>query len=102
MVVALLERGRPMTVEEIAERLTEAGAVARSGDMVLALKRAWHGREPVYRDPRGGLGLNLLSSQLQRMVFHAGLRLPRFQAQSLLPSRVSPETRCRSATESAR
>lgn len=64
MVVALLERGRPMTVEEIAERLTEAGAVARSGDMVQALKRAWHGREPVCRDPRGGLGLNLLSSQL--------------------------------------
>ena len=44
--MALLERGRPMTVEEIAERLTESGAVVRSGDMVLALKKAWHGREP--------------------------------------------------------
>ncbi len=43
MVVALLERGRPMTVEEIAERLTEAGAVARSGDMVLSLKKAAEG-----------------------------------------------------------
>ncbi|MBI2828319.1 MAG: hypothetical protein HYX77_03470 [Acidobacteria bacterium] len=79
MVVALLERGRPMTVEQIAERLTEAGAVARSGDMVLALKRAWHGREPVFRDPRGGLGLNLSSSELDRMMWHAGLRPPRFQ-----------------------
>lgn len=69
-----------MTIEEIAERLTEAGAVAQSGDMVLALKKAWHGREPVYRDPGGRLGLNLSSSELDRMLWHAGLRPPRFQA----------------------
>jgi hypothetical protein len=43
MVVALLEHGGPMTVEETAERLSRAGAVARSGNMVLALKTAWHG-----------------------------------------------------------
>ena len=39
MVVTLLERGGPMTAEEIAERLTEAGAIAGSGEMVLSLKR---------------------------------------------------------------
>jgi len=90
MVVALLERGRPMTVEQIAERLTEAGAVARSGDMVLALKRAWHGREPVFRDPRGGLGLNLSSSELDRMMWHAGLRPPRFQPPEPPPEPAQP------------
>lgn len=80
MVVALLERGGPMAVEEIAERLTGAGSVAGSGDMALSLKRAWHGREPVFRGPDGRLGLNLSSSELDRMVWHAGLRPPRFQA----------------------
>src|SRR6266540_5896429 len=59
MVVALLERGGPMAVEEIAERLTDAGATAESGDTALSIKKAWHGREPVYRDPDGRLGLNL-------------------------------------------
>jgi hypothetical protein len=80
MVVALLERGGPMAVEEIAERLTGAGSIAGSGDMALSLKRAWHGREPVFRGPDGRLGLNLSSSELDRMVWHAGLRPPRFQA----------------------
>ncbi len=78
MVVALLERGGPMTVEQIAERLTDAGVIAESGDMVLSLKKAWHGREPVYRDSGGRLGLNLSSSELDRMVWHSGLRPPRF------------------------
>ncbi len=80
MVVALLERGGPMTVEEIAERLTAAGAIAGSGDMVLSLKKAWHGREPVYRDPDGRLGLNLSSSELDRVAWHAGLRSPGYPA----------------------
>ena len=102
MVVALLERGRPMTVEQIAERLTEAGAVARSGDMVLALKRAWHGREPVFRDPRGGLGLNLSSSELDRMMWHAGLRPPRFQPPEPPLEPAQPETKWRSPRTSSR
>lgn len=38
IVVALLERRGPMAVEEIAERLTDAGAIAESGDMVLSLR----------------------------------------------------------------
>lgn len=90
MVVALLERGGPMTVEEIAERLTDAGVVAGSGDMALSLKKAWHGREPVYRGPDGRLGLNLSSSELDRMVWHARLRPPRFQAPAPSPEPALP------------
>lgn len=90
MVVTLLERGGPMTVEEIAERLTDAGAIAGSGDMVLSLKKAWHGREPVHRDPDGRLALNLSSSELDRMVWHAGLRPSRFPALEPPPEPVLP------------
>lgn len=90
MVVALLERGGPMTVEEIAERLTGAGAVAGSGDLVLSLEKAWHGREPVYREPDGRPGLNLSSSELDRVVWRAGLRPPRFPAPEPPPEPVLP------------
>ncbi|MDP3909578.1 MAG: hypothetical protein Q8Q14_04235 [Gemmatimonadales bacterium] len=90
MVVALLERGGPMTVEQIAQRLTGAGAIAGSGDMVLSLKRAWHGRDPVYRDPDGRLGLNLSSSELDRMVWRVGLRPPRVSAPEPLPAPALP------------
>ncbi len=41
--MTLLEHGGPMTVEEIAERLSRVGAVARNGNMVLAVKSASHG-----------------------------------------------------------
>jgi hypothetical protein len=82
MVVALLARGRPMTVEEIAERLAEAGAIARSGDLVLSLKKAWHGREPVCRDPDGRLGLNLSSSELD---------LPEGRRRPSMEQRTCPE-----------
>lgn len=90
MVVALLERGGPMTVEEIADRLTDAGAVAGTGDMVLSLKKAWHGREPVFRDPDGRLAINLSSPELRWVVLYAGLRPPRAQPPTPPPEPAQP------------
>lgn len=90
MVVALLERGSPMTVEEMAERLTRAGVVPRSGDMVLSLKKAWHGREPIHRAPDGRLGLNLSSPELGRVLWKACLRPPRFPVPEPLPEPPQP------------
>lgn len=43
-IVALLERGGPMTIEELAERLESAGVEVGSGDMVLSIRKAWQGR----------------------------------------------------------
>jgi hypothetical protein len=90
MVVALLERGGPMSVEEIAARLTKAGAIAPSGDMVLSLTKAWHGHEPVRRNPDGRLGLNLSSSELGMIVWRAGLRPERYQSPAPPPEPAQP------------
>src|SRR4051812_50217164 len=73
MVVALLERGAPMTLDEIAERLEEAGVIAETGDIAYSLQKAWHGMEPVYRDPTGRFGLNLDAFELRVLVRAAGL-----------------------------
>jgi hypothetical protein len=49
LVVALLERGAPMTLDEVAVRFEEAG-VASARDALASLKRCKPARAPVYRD----------------------------------------------------
>jgi len=49
LIVALLERGEPITLEEAAERLEEAGA-APPGCALASLKRCKPARPPIYRD----------------------------------------------------
>lgn len=80
MVVALLECGRPMGLDDLAGRLNATGIAAWSGDLALSLKKAWHGMEPVYRDPEGNFGLNLSSAALERILWTVGLRAPRIAA----------------------
>ncbi len=76
VVVALLERGGPMTVDEIAARLDRAALPARLArpDLVVALKKAWHGQPPLVRDGDERLALDLLSSEFRHIGFVAGLR----------------------------
>ena len=75
-VVALLERGGPMTVDEIAARLDRATLPARLArpDFVVAVKKAWHGQPPLVRDGDERLALDLLSSEFRHIAFVAGLR----------------------------
>ena len=73
MVVALLELGAPMTLDEIAERLVAAGVVAHTGDVAYSLQKAWHGMEPVYRDGAGRFGLDLDARELRFLVHTLGL-----------------------------
>ncbi|AUX42473.1 uncharacterized protein SOCE26_039060 [Sorangium cellulosum] len=73
MIVALLERGAPMMLDEIAERLDEAGVIAETGDLAGSLQRAWHGMEPVYRDGTGRFGLRLDAFALRILLRTAGL-----------------------------
>jgi hypothetical protein len=49
LIVALLERGKPMTLEEAARRFEEAG-VASKESALASLKRCKPGRAPIYRD----------------------------------------------------
>jgi hypothetical protein len=49
LLVALLERGGPLTLEEAACRLEEAG-VAPAHDALASLKRCKPARPPIYRD----------------------------------------------------
>jgi hypothetical protein len=49
MVLALLERGDPMTLEEIATRLREAGFGRDHPSFATSLLKAWHGVPPLAR-----------------------------------------------------
>ncbi|WP_438035634.1 hypothetical protein [Sorangium sp. So ce204] len=73
MIVALLERGAPMTLDDIAERLESAGVLAETGDLAYSLKKAWHGMAPVYRDATGNFGLDLDAFALRMIMQVTGL-----------------------------
>ena len=49
LLVALLERGAPLTLEEVAVRFEEAG-VAPAPEALASLKRCKPARPPIYRD----------------------------------------------------
>jgi hypothetical protein len=49
LIVVLLERGEPVTLQEVAQRFEEAG-VAPAASALASLKRCKPGRSPIYRD----------------------------------------------------
>jgi len=69
VVVALLEHGGPMTVEEVAARLDRAALPARRArpDLAVAVKKAWHGQPPLVRDGDARLALDVLSSEFRHI-----------------------------------
>lgn len=72
LLVALLERGEPMTLTEVAIRFEEAGIAERSRAL-LSLQRCKPGRPPVYRE--GDLyHLDPHDHELDLWVFRLGLR----------------------------
>ncbi len=78
LLVALLERGAPMTLAEVAERL-EAAGVAPAAAALASLKRCKPGRAPIYRD--GDLyALDPHDDDASLRVFCLGLRPPRAPA----------------------
>lgn len=75
LLVALLERGEPMTLVDVAGRFEEAGIAARSRAL-LSLQRCKPGRPPVYRE--GDLyHLDPHDDELDLWVFRLGLRPPK-------------------------
>lgn len=75
-IVALLERGGPMTLAEVAERFEQAG-VALAAAALHALQRCRPARPPVWRDGKH-YALDPHDAELDRRVFMLGLRPPRF------------------------
>lgn len=76
MIATLMEHGCPMTLEDIAGRLLAVRATARDGNLKLALQRAWHGSEPVYKLPEGAFALDVKSRYLDLILYMTGVRPP--------------------------
>src|SRR5438876_7595867 len=87
LIVALLERGKPITLEEAAKRFEEAG-VGPAALALSSLKRCKPGRPPIYRD--GDLyALDPYDHEADLWAFRLGLRpakaaaLPKVQADTV-------------------
>jgi hypothetical protein len=73
LIVALLERGGPMTLEEAAARFATAGVAATPEEALASLKRCKPGRAPIYRD--GDLyALDPYDDEVGLWLFRLGLR----------------------------
>ena len=88
LLVALLERGEPLTLVEVAQRLSEAGGGPR--DRVLrSLQRCKPGRAPVYREG-DRYHLDPHDEDLGLWVFRLGLRPPRVPRLSVVRPAPAP------------
>lgn len=86
LIVALLERGEPITLEQAAKRFEEAG-VASADRALASLKRCRPARSPIYRD--GDLyALDPHDYEVDLWAFRLGLRPPKAAPLEL----VAPET----------
>jgi hypothetical protein len=79
VVVALVEKGAPMTDAEVVAHLSAAGVSAGTGDLAKSLKRALASTQaPILRDHEGRLTLDLKNRSLDLMMFRLGLRGPKY------------------------
>jgi hypothetical protein len=76
MIVALVERGGPMSGEELARRLDAAGVESGSGDMGLSIRKAWRGLAPIDKDPDGRYSLDLGWPDWSFTLWGLGLKEP--------------------------
>jgi len=74
MIAALLERGEPMTLEQVARRFDEAG-VAPFEPALASLERCRPGRPPIYRDG-DRYALDPHDYETDLWAFRLGLRPP--------------------------
>jgi hypothetical protein len=88
LLVALLERGEPMTLDEVAARLAAAGVAPTPGAALASLKRCKPARAPIYRDG-DHYALDPHDDEVSFWLFRLGLR----------PPRVAPLTVVRSAPD---
>jgi len=88
LIVALLERGAPMTLVEAARRFEEAG-IAPASRALESLQRCKPGRPPIYRD--GDIyALDPHNEEAGRWAFRLGLRPPKVAAQPIAVPDLRP------------
>jgi len=88
LIVALLERGEPITLAEAAKRFEEAG-VAAADRALASLKRCRPARPPIYRD--GDLyALDPHDHEVDLWAFQLGLRPPKAEPLELVPRETGP------------
>lgn len=88
LLVALLERGEAMTLEEVARRFEEVGIDSFEGAL-RSLKRCRPGRAPVYRD-EDDYALDPHDDELHLWVFRLGLRPPKVPALRVVRPEPAP------------
>jgi len=88
LLVALMERGGPMTLAEVAARFEEAG-VAPTGEALASLKRCRPARAPVYRDG-DTYSLDPHDDDLDLWAFRLGLMPPRIPRLSVVEPEPTP------------
>lgn len=88
LLVALLERGEPITLAEAAKRFAEAG-VAPADRALASLKRCKPGRPPIYRDG-DRYALDPHDHEADLWAFRLGLRPARAAALRLVRSDPGP------------
>ena len=98
LLVALLERGEPMTLEDVAARFAATGVAPTAGEALASLKRCKPARAPIYRDG-DHYALDPHDDEVSLWLFRLGLRPARgapFQvarpAHAPLPSPGQPVT----------
>ena len=89
LLVALIERGEPMTLEEAAARLAAAGVAATPGHALASLKRCKPARAPIYRD-RDHYALDPHDDEVSFWLFRLGLRPPRVAPLKVVRSALHP------------
>lgn len=86
LIIALLERGAPMTLAEAAARFAAAGVTSSAHEALAALKRCKPARAPIYRDGES-YALDPHDDEVGFWLFRLGLRPARSA-----PLRVAPNT----------
>ena len=74
VIVALLERGGPMKLDELVERLLDADVYSPIGDMATSIMKAWHGLPPVVKDRDGRYALDPEAEELRWLLHELGVK----------------------------
>lgn len=101
MIVALLERGGPMSVEELAARLEAAGMHARSGDMALSIRKAWRGLPPVEKSKDERYSLDVGDEEWRYLPYSLGLKRTPAAEAVVVPERGPDEPLTKEEVEAA-
>jgi len=75
-VAALLERGGPLTLDEVLYAVHRVKPAEHPEILRVSLMKSWAGRPPVVKEPDGRYGIDLGSYRVDRFLRRLGLRTP--------------------------